>query len=197
MTSSIAPTSEQTALYAGWFQKKQTDKVPLLEADPIVGEESQQYAENIFEFASGVVNGETVTKDQWKKIFSFPFDKGLLSLEGIGADMFRDSSDDDESDFSAKNLGSTFRQLAVNLVVTDPKRFDTGTAKFAYEAAVELLGYRNPMTNTNTVLIGQDRTNTTSASSTATATAASTTTKTTPNGAAMGLPANATAVGGT
>jgi hypothetical protein len=134
---------------------------------------------------------------------TFPFDKGLLSFEGfgIGDAMYRDSDDNDESDSSSEKLGSTLRQFAVNLVVTDPDKFNAGTAKFAYEAAVELLGCRDPMTNTNTELIDQDRTSPTSASSTATAAAASTATATptttTPNGAAMGLPANATAMGGT
>jgi hypothetical protein len=62
---------------------------------------------------------------------------------------------DDESPLNDVNFGSTYRQLAVDLAATDPKvilGYNPGMeedlkspAQLAYEAAVELLGSRMPL----------------------------------------------------
>jgi hypothetical protein len=73
MTHSITPTPEQTARYDWWYQKEQTDEVPLLEAVPIVSkhfetsEDSKTFLKEVYEFVCGVVNegrqGVIVTRD--------------------------------------------------------------------------------------------------------------------------------------
>jgi hypothetical protein len=203
MTTSY--TSDQTALFAKWFQRAQLADVPLQKATAIVEAdfEGSNNVSTVLHFGCKVANngnqkGKT-TKEDWKEIFTLPFDTGVLSFrDGLGFSLNVQSDADATSRFGDEKIGSTLRQLAIDLAASHPSvipGYDPaneevlkGTGQHAYEAAVELLGCRNPTMNTST-------------SASSAAAAASTTTATSTSAMLahndLGILANAAARGGT
>jgi hypothetical protein len=165
MTTSY--TSDQTALFAKWFQRAQLADVPLQKATAIVEAdfEGSNNVSTVLHFGCKVANngnqkGKT-TKEDWKEIFTLPFDTGVLSFrDGLGLSLNVQSDADATSRFGDEKIGSTLRQLAIDLAASHPSvipGYDPaneevlkGTGQHAYEAAVELLGCRNPTMNTST-----------------------------------------------
>ena len=74
-------TPDQTALYAKWFQTKQMEEVPLEEATAIVAADFEDNVNTVFHFGCKVVNGGDqkgkTTKEDWKTIFTLPFENGV------------------------------------------------------------------------------------------------------------------------
>jgi hypothetical protein len=152
-------TSEQNDLYSEWFQSEQMQAAPLEGATAIVGDDFQERVNPIIHFACKVANngkwGETkIKKEDWKEMFNLPFVRLVSLLDGMGGRMMHYSSLDETSPFHEEKLGTTFRQFAIDLVVTDPTVIlgynpnsieeKKSNGQIAYEAAVELLGCRKP-----------------------------------------------------
>ena len=153
-------TPKQKAVYDKWFQEDDTNLAPVQTATPLVPADFEESVNKVIHFAikvanNGDQNGKT-TKADWNAIFNLPFEGGALTFSGgIGGMMLEHSSVDDESPLNDVNFGSTYRQLAVDLAATDPKvilGYNPGMeedlkspAQLAYEAAVELLGSRMPL----------------------------------------------------
>lgn len=139
-------TRDQIARYKKWFQTEETDLVSLKSATPIKSGDIELYVNANLHFACRVKNygkiaGRVTTAD-WIEMFDHPFATQSISLE-----MMAHSSDISSHPHCDENIGSTFRQFAVNLVATDPKLLISWicseNSKCAYEAAVELLGRRS------------------------------------------------------
>jgi hypothetical protein len=197
-------TPQQNDLFNKWLNTSEIGEAPL--RNSIALEESDfegsTLVNNTVHFACRVFNNGSqkgkVTKENWKAIFTLPFEKGLLSfgIVGVGADTMTESDENETSPFYDDNLFRTLRQFAIDLVATDPMvivGYDAGglehlksNHQLAYEAAVDLLGCRNPTTSTTT----------TASSAAATASTATSTAAATPD-ADLGMLANAAARGGT